>query len=91
MSVDLSADGTIVLEGNCSIDDAEKLLQYLIVNPGAAVDWTQCAAMHTSVVQVLLAAKPALWGPPSSDFLRMHVEPLLTQIPDGNRNTAQGI
>lgn len=77
MTVRLAPDGTIELEGVCPIEDAEKLQQYLIRQPAGTVDWRACAAAHTAVVQVLLAAKPLLRGPPASGFLRDHVEPLL--------------
>lgn len=54
---------TIVLTGACPADDAEPLLQMLIDTPAAAVDWRACQAPHTAVVQVILAARPALIGP----------------------------
>jgi hypothetical protein len=77
MTVRLAADGAIVLDGACPLEDAEKLQQYLIADPQACVDWRACAAAHTAVVQILLAAQPTLRGPPASDFLRNHVEPLM--------------
>lgn len=77
MTVRLSMDGTIELDGVCPIEDAEKLQQYLLANPEAVVDWRACAGAHTAVIQILLAAKPPLRGPARSDFLRSHVEPLI--------------
>lgn len=74
MTVHLAAGGTIELQGACPIEDAEKLQQYLIADPGAAVDWRSCASAHTAVLQVLMAAKPALLGPPASGFLQKHLE-----------------
>ena len=55
--------GSIALEGACGADDAEPLLQMLIETPAAAVDWRGCEGLHTAVVQVILAARPALVGP----------------------------
>ena len=78
MTIKLSADGTIALEGACPIEDAELLQRQLLAHPAAAVDWRSCRAAHTAVVQVLLAAHPRLVGPPASSFLRTHVEPLLS-------------
>jgi hypothetical protein len=69
--------GTIELQGACDLEDAEKLLQYLIDSPQATVDWRACTAAHTAVVQVLLAARPTFRGPPKGDFLRQHIEPLV--------------
>ena len=77
MTVRVSASGTIVLEGDCPIEDAEALQRELLAHTGAAVDWRTCDAAHTAVVQVLLAARPRLYGPPTNEFLRRHVEPLL--------------
>lgn len=63
MTVRRREDGTIVLDGNCSVEDAEPLLQMLLATPAARVDWTLCEHLHTAVVQVILAARPALVGP----------------------------
>jgi len=77
VTVRLASDGIIELDGVCPNGDAEKLQQYLIADPHARVDWRSCTAAHTSVIQILLAAKPPLHGPPAGDFLRDHVDPLL--------------
>ena len=77
MTIRLAADGTIELEGVCPLEEAEKLQQYLIADPQAAVDWRSCAAAHASVIQILFAVKPVLRGPAGSAFLRDHVEPHL--------------
>ena len=57
----------IVLEGHCSVEDAEPLLQLLQSNPTVPLDWRQCQSVHTAVWQVILAAKPKLIGP-CADF-----------------------
>ncbi len=77
MTVRVSPDGTIELDGVCPIEDAEKLQHCLLQNPQAVVDWRSCAGAHTAVIQILLAVKPLLRGPAASDFLRSHVDPLL--------------
>jgi hypothetical protein len=59
------ADGVIILEGACPVDEAESLLELLLANPGAPVDWSACGHLHTAVVQVLLAARPAMEGEPA--------------------------
>ena len=63
MSVRREADGTIVLDGRCPVEDAEPLLQLLQAAPGATVDWKRCGYLHTSVLQVIMAARPVLLGP----------------------------
>ena len=77
MTIRLTADGTIELDGVCPLEDGEKLQQFLISDPDATVDWRACAAAHAAVIQILLAVKPDLRGPAGSDFLRNHIEPLL--------------
>ena len=77
MTVQLQADQTILLGGICPSDDAEALVQLLAASAGALVDWRGCESAHTAVIQVLLAAKPKLLGPPLGAFLRQWVAPLL--------------
>jgi hypothetical protein len=62
MSVRRHENGNIVLEGDCPAEDAEMLLQMLQAAPGVPIDWTQCGQLHTAVLQVILAAAPALIG-----------------------------
>jgi len=80
MTVRLSPAGDIALEGVCSVEDAETLQGYLIAHPGAPLDWSECTAAHTAVIQVLLAGRPRLTGSPKSDFLREFVDPLLKSL-----------
>jgi hypothetical protein len=76
MSVRL-AGGVIILEGDCPIDEAEPLLELLLANPGASVDWSACGQLHTAVVQVLLAARPPMEGEPGTPFLRRWIDPII--------------
>ena len=78
MTIRVFDDGTIALEGACPVEDAELLQRQLLAHPAATVDWRSCIGAHTAVVQILLAARPRLVGPPASAFLRTHLEPLLT-------------
>lgn len=55
-------NGTILLEGVCSVEDAESLLQLLQATPRAPVDWTRSNHLHTAVLQVILATRPTLVG-----------------------------
>lgn len=69
MSVRRDDNGKVVLEGNCPVEDAEPLLQLLQSTPGASCDLTRCNHLHTAVVQVILAAQPALIGPSADPWV----------------------
>ena len=71
MTVRVTADGTITLEDHCPIEDAEKLQEYLLSDPAAQVDWRSCVTAHTAVIQILLASRPVVIGPPAGDWLRL--------------------
>jgi len=63
-------NGTIVIEGDSLAEDAELLLQLLQATPQALLDWSQCGHIHTAVLQVVLAARPALAGPCGDSWVR---------------------
>jgi hypothetical protein len=63
VSVRRDDNGSIVLDGDCPVEDAEPLLQMLQATPAAPCDWSRCRRLHTAVVQVVLAARPVLVGP----------------------------
>jgi hypothetical protein len=69
--------GTIVLEGDCAVEDAEPLLQLLQATPGGRCDWTRCSHLHTAVVQVVLAAGPTLIGPCGDPWTERWIASLL--------------
>ena len=77
MTVRVSTDGTIELGGICPIEDAETLQRHLLDMPGAVVDWRACVQAHTAVIQVLVASRAKLTGPPAGEFLRTRLDPLL--------------
>ncbi len=77
MSVRRETDGRIVLTDACMVEDAEPLLQLLQETPHAACDWRQCGHLHTAVVQVILAARPALIGPCGDPWIDQWVAPRL--------------
>ena len=74
MPVRLTDGAAITLEGACSIEDAEFLLNQLLAAPQATVDWRACDQAHTAVIQILLRSKAVLRGPPRGKFLRSWVE-----------------
>lgn len=77
MTVRTTAQGSILLEGSCPIADAEILLQHLTAAPTAVVDLRSCDFAHTAVVQVLMACRPNLLGPPGEHPMWRWVYPLL--------------
>ena len=81
MTVRLSADGTIELDGICSIEDADALHKHMLTGRAAVVDWRTCTYAHTAVIQVLIAFNPVLRGPPAGDFLRIHIDPSMKTSP----------
>jgi hypothetical protein len=79
MTVCRSDDGTIVLEGDCPIEDAETFLELLHSRAGPIVDWTGCRHLHTAVVQLVLAVRPVLVGPCGDAFVHDWIEPCLDE------------
>ena len=79
MTVRLRADGTILLEGICPVDDAEPLRQLLLRHAGAPIDWRGCKQAHTAILQVMLVAKPKISGPAGAAFFQDWIFPILSQ------------
>jgi hypothetical protein len=79
MTVRLTDEGVVMLEGVCSIDDAEALLRSLSANPSALVDWSACDQAHSAVIQVLMAVRPRMVGLPTDAFLRRHLDVLASE------------
>jgi hypothetical protein len=77
VTVRRDADGKIVLDGLCPVEDAEPLCQLLQATPEAPCDWTRSTRVHTAVVQVLVAANPALIGPCGDAWIEAWVAPQL--------------
>jgi hypothetical protein len=77
LTVVLHDANCIRLIGACPVDDGETLLQLLLANPAAEIDWRGCESAHASVIQVLLVAKRPLKGPPAGAFLNHFISPAL--------------
>ncbi|MCJ2056423.1 hypothetical protein MKL09_07645 [Methylobacterium sp. J-048] len=68
---------TIHLEGHCTVEEALPLLETLR-RPGAhKVVLTKCEGLHTAILQVLAAARPAAITPPADPALAGLVMPFL--------------
>jgi hypothetical protein len=79
LTVVLHDANCIRLIGACPVDDGETLLQLLLANPAAKIDWRGCESAHASVIQVLFVAKRPLKGPPAGAFLNHFISPALLQ------------
>jgi len=73
MTVRLTNEGAIMLVGECPVEDAEMLLEHLQARRDGPVDWSGCTRLHTAVLQVLMAARPALRGTCGDEFARIWV------------------
>lgn len=89
MPVALDGD-TIRVSGRCPVQDAEPLQTFLQSAPTAAVDLSGCSHLHTSIVQVLRCARPAIASMPDAPSLRALLAAVLhpdraTPIADDSR------
>ena len=80
MTVRSGDSDTVILEGVCTVEDAEPLLQLLLAKPAPAIDWATCSQLHTAVFQVILASGAAQIGPCGDAWVRLWLEPALPQI-----------
>lgn len=76
MGVRLDHD-IIRLEGRCQAADAEPLFGWLQAQEGRIVDLAAAEYLHTAVIQVLIALRPALGGACEDPFLRDWIIPIL--------------
>jgi hypothetical protein len=77
MTVTLSGD-LIRISGAGRVEDAETLVALLQADRSRAVDLADAAALHTAVVQALLAFRPGLHGVSSDPFFNIWLMPGLT-------------
>jgi hypothetical protein len=70
VSVRRHDNGTILLEGDCPVEDAEPLLRLLQADPAAPLDWSACGYLHTAVMQVIVAARPVHVGDCGDSWVR---------------------
>jgi len=74
MSV-LLKDGSIVLTGDCGVEEAETLVGLIQGNPGTVVNVGDAGTVHTALWQVLLALAPEVTGEPRDPFIRRWIAP----------------
>ena len=84
MTIKLGDIGEVLLIGDCSVEDADELIQRLLEDPSVAVDWTKCTNAHTAIIQVLMAAGQLPEGVPKNAFLEAMVGPALRRGREAN-------
>jgi hypothetical protein len=78
----LRADGDVLhLDAVCGVEEALALLEQLAAPVPPAVDLQACTHLHTALVQVLAACRPAAVTPPDDAFLARWLMPLLQAPP----------
>jgi hypothetical protein len=75
-------DGIILLEGHCSVEDAEPLAR-LLEDSKQVIDWTGARRLHTAVVQMVLQAGLPVQGPCGDSFVARWIEPGLVAAAPG--------
>jgi hypothetical protein len=68
MSIDYSGD-TATFTDIVSVEEAERLLEWLQTHPRAALDLSACRHLHAANLQVLLAARPVVAAWPDEENL----------------------
>jgi hypothetical protein len=70
------AEQTILLQGACTVEDAETLFNQ-VLEGAEAIDIGGCTFLHTACLQVLLAAPVKLIGTPADPALARWVAAIL--------------
>ncbi|MFP5516205.1 MAG: hypothetical protein ACLGJC_24380 [Alphaproteobacteria bacterium] len=66
-------------ENACTAEDALPLAEWLETAAAPRVDLSACTELHTALLQLLLAARPALAAAPADAFLARWIGPLLAK------------
>jgi hypothetical protein len=78
MTIELE-EGRIRLSGRCGADEAERLLA-LLAEGHDLVDVSGCEHLHAALLQLLIAAGPAIAGEPAP-FIARWLVPLIERVP----------
>jgi len=66
-----------VLEGICEIEEAEVLLEWLLVNRKGKLNLKQLEHPHTALLQIIIAFKPMISAWPENEAICSWLQPLL--------------
>lgn len=67
-----------VLKESVAMEVAEDLFAWLQKNPKGSIDLANCTHLHTAVLQVLVALRPAIAIWPKDEALRAWLHPVLS-------------
>ncbi len=70
-----------VVDGNCEIEEAETLLEWLLENPKGKLNLKQLGHPHAAVLQVMIALQPAISAWPEDEAISVWLRPLLMDSP----------
>lgn len=70
-------DSTVRMEGNCAVEEAPALMEWLETAAEPRADLKTSTHIHTAIVQALTEAKVRLTAAPDDPFLARWVSPLL--------------
>jgi hypothetical protein len=73
-------EGTIRLEGDCGVEEAEALAGLLAAHRDAVIDVSACAALHGAVLQALISFAPPVSGAFADGFLNLWIGPALRSV-----------
>ncbi|MEJ0093869.1 MAG: hypothetical protein WDN46_10620 [Methylocella sp.] len=77
----LQLEGAIIhLIGECRVEDAEALLALLRADGARALDMKECTWLHTAVLQVVLAFRPAIAAPCEESFMAKWIFPAFADL-----------
>ncbi len=76
MTIRLETD-SIVMEGDCGVDDVESLLVLMDERPDLDLDIDRAEALHTAIWQLMMLRKPVVRGRPRNGFIRDHLLPAI--------------
>jgi len=63
-------DAVARFKGQCRLEEASALFEWLEQTPAAKIDLSDCEHIHTAILQMLMVAKPELLAPPADPFLK---------------------
>jgi anti-anti-sigma regulatory factor len=81
---------TVILEGQCRVEDAEPLLGWLQADRSRVVDLRDAEHLHAAVLQVLMALRPPVKGNGKDAFIRAWLAPVLTGAEAADSNPPGG-
>ena len=67
----------VLFRDEVSVEEAERLLEWLQTRPSAKADLSACSHMHTANLQVLMTAKTGISRWPKDAELRAWLQPAL--------------